>query len=102
MWPFDMLIQNNGDVEPVEIDSDKDIAVLQYTGGTTGEPKGAMLTHSNLMANTRQTGQLIEGLVDESLKILAVLPQFHVFAMTTIMNQGSRPAPNSFFCRGSS
>ena len=86
--PFDMLIQNNGDVEPVEIDSDKDIAVLQYTGGTTGEPKGAMLTHSNLMANTRQTGQLIEGLVDEPLKILAVLPLFHVFAMTTIMNQG--------------
>jgi len=86
--PFGMLVQNDGKVERVEIDAGKDIAVLQYTGGTTGEPKGAMLTHHNLMTNARQTGQVIEGVIEEPLKLLAVLPLFHVFAMTVIMNQG--------------
>ncbi|MGB1548304.1 MAG: AMP-binding protein, partial [Alphaproteobacteria bacterium] len=86
--PFSALIGNDGQPTPVAINPGKDVAVLQYTGGTTGEPKGAMLTHSNLMANTRQTGKLIEGLVEGHLKLLAVLPLFHVFAMTVVMNMG--------------
>lgn len=86
--PFNTLIENDGQPVPVAINPAKDVAVLQYTGGTTGEPKGVMLTHNNLMANTRQTGKLIEGLVEGHLKLLAVLPLFHVFAMTVVMNQG--------------
>ena len=51
---FKMLIANDGAYAPVAIDPSKDVAVLQYTGGTTGSPKGAMLTHAALHANTRQ------------------------------------------------
>ncbi|MFT0860425.1 long-chain-fatty-acid--CoA ligase [Ancylobacter sp. G4_0304] len=65
-----------------------DLAVLQYTGGTTGVPKGAMLTHASLIANARQLvvfagpGTLRPGVE----KVLCVLPLFHVFAMTVSMN----------------
>ncbi len=79
------LTDNDGTFDPVEIDPLNDIAVLQYTGGTTGLPKGAMLTHANLTANTRQVAcwnsQPSYG--DESF--LAALPFFHVFAMTVIL-----------------
>ncbi len=88
---FDTLTENDGQPTKVEIDPEEDIAVLQYTGGTTGFPKGAMLTHANLTINTSQmlawtqpVGML--GLGKE--KIVGVLPFFHVFAMTVVMNQG--------------
>lgn len=73
---------------PVEIDPDNDIAVLQYTGGTTGTPKGAMLTHANIVANTKQV--VAWGLVLKPGKesILGALPLFHVFAMTVVMTVG--------------
>lgn len=65
-----------------------DIALLQYTGGTTGKPKGAMLTHANLAGNVRQLVPLIEqgGLHHGQERSLAVIPLFHVFAMTVAMN----------------
>lgn len=85
---FDALIRNDGNFKSVAIEPDKDVAVLQYTGGTTGLPKGAMLTHRNLMANTRQVGKVVEGIHDGPEKILALLPFFHVFAMTVVMNHG--------------
>ncbi|MXO58455.1 AMP-binding protein [Altererythrobacter salegens] len=69
-----------------DLDPD-DIAVLQYTGGTTGVPKGAMLTHANLAANARQMLIHAEGGregVQE--RTTAVLPMFHVFALTTVLN----------------
>ena len=84
---FDMLVKTDGAPDPVDIDIREDVAVLQYTGGTTGIPKGAMLTHSNLMANTRQLQKLVSAVEGEE-RILAVLPFFHVFAMTAIMNHG--------------
>ncbi|MBT6932287.1 MAG: AMP-binding protein, partial [Proteobacteria bacterium] len=72
--------------DPVDIDLDKDIAVLQYTGGTTGQPKGAMLTQGNLSANVSQM-QLWYGELDQTQeKVLGILPFFHVFAMTAVMN----------------
>jgi long-chain acyl-CoA synthetase len=64
-----------------------DIAVLQYTGGTTGTPKGAMLTHANLSINVQQSDSYFPGFVTEGEeRFLCVIPFFHVFAMTALMN----------------
>ncbi|MCK5167813.1 MAG: AMP-binding protein, partial [Rhodospirillaceae bacterium] len=85
---FERLIDNEGNPSPVNIDAMKDIAVIQYTGGTTGIPKGAMLTHSNISTNALQV-QLWLGKVNPGEeKFLCVLPFFHVFAMTAAMNMG--------------
>jgi long-chain acyl-CoA synthetase len=64
------------------------LAVLQYTGGTTGVPKGAMLTHANLCANLRQMQAWFTTCRPGEERILAVIPFFHVFAMTVAMNSG--------------
>ncbi len=71
-----------------EIDATEDIAVLQYTGGTTGTPKGVMLTHANLTANTHMCASWFVKAVPGEETIMGVLPFFHVFAMTVIMNFG--------------
>lgn len=86
--PFDLLTKTDGAPTPVEVDIQTDPAVLQYTGGTTGLPKGAMLTHANLVANTRQLQSIVTNVVDGEERIMAVLPFFHVFAMTAILNFG--------------
>ncbi len=65
-----------------------DLAVLQYTGGTTGRPKGAMLTHANLSINAQQTTHHMPSMRPGEEKMMAVLPFFHVFAMTSILNGG--------------
>jgi long-chain acyl-CoA synthetase len=81
------LIAGAGAPGKVAIDPEVDIAVLQYTGGTTGTPKGAMLTHRNLCANCQQVEAHMPGvLVPGQERMLAVLPFFHVFAMTAVMN----------------
>jgi long-chain acyl-CoA synthetase len=85
---FDKLIANAGDYEPVEIDPETQIAVLQFTGGTTGLPMGAMLTHANLYANVMQTRMWATGIRPGEERMLAVLPLFHVFGMTSVMNLG--------------
>ncbi len=59
-----------------------DLAALQYTGGTTGVPKGAMLTHRNLDANASQGRAWVPGLVDGEEVIYAVLPLFHAYGLT--------------------
>ena len=64
----------------------KDMAVQQYTGGTTGLPKGAMLTHANIAANMSQIDNWGCGLFYPPTKVVAVLPFFHIFAMTVCMN----------------
>jgi long-chain acyl-CoA synthetase len=71
---------------PVEIDPVRDLALLQYTGGTTGRPKGAMLSHQNLTANARQI-QAIDPHRDERDMIVGVLPFFHVFANACVLNR---------------
>lgn len=63
----------------------EDVAVLQYTGGTTGAPKGAMLTHANLSANLRQVMAWSRGFRPGEERMLAVLPFFHVFALTAVL-----------------
>lgn len=63
-----------------------DLAVLQYTGGTTGLSKGAMLSHRNLMANVLQVREWMPGLVEGKEKILAVMPFFHVYGLTVALH----------------
>ena len=84
-WMEDYL-DNDGQPETIEIDPRKDIALLQYTGGTTGVPKGAMLTHYNVYANTVQSLRWFADVKRGEQRMLGVLPFFHVFAMTAIMN----------------
>jgi len=83
---FDRLVANDGRVREVAADPERDIAVLQYTGGTTGTPKAAALTHSNLWANLRQIEVWFPEGERGKERTLAVLPFFHVFAMTSVMN----------------
>lgn len=68
----------------------EDIAVLQYTGGTTGRSKGAMLTHRNLVLNAWQISQILKqsNPNGEQERILTVIPLFHVYGMTVCMNMG--------------
>jgi long-chain acyl-CoA synthetase len=70
----------------VSIDPAEDIALIQYTGGTTGTPKGAMLTHQNLSANARQV-EALDPRPEAEDRIMAVLPFFHVFANTCVLNR---------------
>ncbi|MBJ7502054.1 MAG: AMP-binding protein [Sphingopyxis sp.] len=83
---FSALAENDGRPDPVAIDPEKDIALIQYTGGTTGTPKGAKLTHQNLTANARQVNA-IDPDHDAEDRILGVLPFFHVFANTCVLNR---------------
>lgn len=83
---YSELIANDGDFAPVEIDPHEDVAVLQYTGGTTGVPKGAMLTHANLTINAQQTLAWDPKLDYGREVMLGALPMFHVFAMTLVLN----------------
>jgi long-chain acyl-CoA synthetase len=84
---FGELIHNDGAYEAYPIaDPRETIAVLQYTGGTTGLPKGAMLTHANLTSACQQYRATTAGsppvLVDGQERFLAVLPPFHIYALS--------------------
>ena len=83
---FSSLIDNAGYVAAPLIDPEQDVALIQYTGGTTGTPKGARLTHQNLTANARQVNA-IDPEQDREDRILGVLPFFHVFANTAVLNR---------------
>jgi long-chain acyl-CoA synthetase len=81
------LLNNDGRYSRPVITPDA-IAVLQYTGGTTGTPKGAMLTHANISINVAQVKTWRHQQPSKADRVLGVLPLFHVFAMTTVMNFG--------------
>lgn len=80
------LIANDGRHAPPAIDPATAVALIQYTGGTTGTPKGAMLTHQNLSANARQVNA-IDPQAGAADRILGALPLFHVFANTCVLNR---------------
>jgi long-chain acyl-CoA synthetase len=82
---FADIVRSAAPATPVRVDP-ADLAVLQYTGGTTGVPKGVMLTHANLAANGRQARAHWRGARPGHERVLAVLPFFHVFAMTSVLN----------------
>ncbi|SFL77197.1 4-coumarate--CoA ligase family protein [Geodermatophilus ruber] len=82
---FDLL---DAAAPPVQVDIDPatDLVTLPYSSGTTGLPKGVMLTHRNLVANVAQCRPLIR--LGEDERIIAVLPFFHIYGLTVLMNQG--------------
>jgi len=84
-WYADML-RAGGTPAPVAINPRIDVAVQQYTGGTTGRPKGAMLSHANIAAQLSQINAWAEDLFRPPAKIVAVLPFFHIFSMTACLN----------------
>ncbi len=84
MHSFSQLIsQSRPLIQPGEIDDD-DIAVILYTSGTTGHPKGAMLTHKNLYSNARDVSNYLQFHEDD--RVITTLPVFHVFALTVVVN----------------
>lgn len=93
---FDIMLQQHEPLqEEADIDPKEDLAVFQYTGGTTGFPKAAMLTHYNLTCNVVQTREWLSGWVDEKFKDgikqyygVSILPFFHSYGMTCAMNTG--------------
>ena len=88
IWLPDLLAAlppHMGTPTPVPIDPVRDLAVLQYTGGTSGVPKGAMLSHANLYANCVQGVRWFSDTRMGQERMLAALPFFHVFAMTTVL-----------------
>ncbi len=84
--PFASLLDGAGDPPTPSIDPRQDLVVLPYSSGTTGLPKGVMLTHHNLVGNCVQ----IDGMepVTQDDVIIAVLPYFHIYGMTVILNRG--------------
>ena len=93
--PFAKLLENDGVIAPVDFtDPHEMLAILQYTGGTTGLPKGAMLTHANLSSAIGQFAATASGdvqvLTPGADRILTVLPLFHVYALAMNMIFGLR------------
>ena len=80
------LMKAASDQIPDEAIDTHEVALLQYTGGTTGVAKGVMLTHQNLVSNAYQVRLWIPTAVEGEERVLAVLPFFHVYGMTTAMN----------------
>ena len=82
--PFASLLASEGEAPNIEIDPAEDVLVLPYSSGTTGFPKGVMLTHRNLVANINQCEPPHS--TDQHDVIIGVLPFFHIYGMTVIMN----------------
>ncbi|OXL83812.1 long-chain fatty acid--CoA ligase [Paenibacillus sp. SSG-1] len=82
-----LMKQSSSDPVKVDIDAEQDLALIQYTGGTTGFAKGVMLTHMNLVANTIQSQLWFYRARIGQEKYLAALPFFHVFGLTVLLNQ---------------
>jgi len=86
VYKFSDLLQTKSEKIDVKIDPKEDIALFQYTGGTTGISKAAMLTHYNLVANTIQAVSWLSDHEEGKEVLMAVLPFFHVYGMTVGMN----------------
>jgi acyl-CoA synthetase (AMP-forming)/AMP-acid ligase II len=83
--PFAALLHDHGPIDEVAVSPD-DFAVLPYSSGTTGLPKGVVLTHRGLVANLRGTAPVHRVGADDV--IVAVLPLFHIYGMQVTMNLG--------------
>jgi long-chain acyl-CoA synthetase len=83
-----LLAANPGTFTPEKLEPKNDLAVLQYTGGTTGTAKGVMLTHYNLVVNAWQVKTWMPGIEEGKEIVLSVVPFFHVYGMTVCLNLG--------------
>ncbi len=81
-----MLEEASTDYTAYDVDPQEDLALLQYTGGTTGFPKGVMLTHLNLVSNTQMSRHWVYKAEYANEVVLGILPFFHVYGMTAVMN----------------
>ncbi|HET6466128.1 MAG TPA: long-chain fatty acid--CoA ligase [Nitrospiria bacterium] len=88
VYDFRKLLKRSEGVQPIVPVKPDDTALLQYTGGTTGVPKGVMLSHNNLMANAVQCRHWMPSLRDGEEVFLGVVPFFHVYGLSTCMNLG--------------
>src|SRR6266566_8580414 len=84
--PFASLLNSDGPIPQVRINPKADLVALPYSSGTTGLPKGVMLTHYNLVANMRQMDGLQYFTRDDTL--LCVLPLFHIYGLVVVLNMG--------------
>jgi len=84
--PFASLLNSDGPIPQVRINPKADLVALPYSSGTTGLPKGVMLTHYNLVANMRQMDGLEYFHRDDTL--LCVLPLFHIYGLVVVLNMG--------------
>ncbi len=85
IWAFDNLIETSAPNPPSIDVSPDDVVIFQYTGGTTGSPKAAMLTHRNLMSNVQQIEAWYRDLEYGGERMLGAIPFFHVYGMTVAM-----------------
>ncbi|WP_370355337.1 AMP-binding protein [Catenulispora sp. EB89] len=91
--PYSEFLETSpGPVDQEPVEPAQDLAVLQYTGGTTGRPKGAMLTHRNLVANAHQVQAWDQNAVSGRESVLCVLPLFHVYGLMLCVITGVRLA----------
>jgi long-chain acyl-CoA synthetase len=82
-FAFQVLLEKALLVSPnVQLNPNEDLAILQYTGGTTGTPKGAMLSHNNLVSNALAFSAWIQGVAAQET-FLTALPLFHIYGMAT-------------------
>ncbi|MCM3599300.1 long-chain-fatty-acid--CoA ligase [Robertmurraya korlensis] len=81
----EIIKQSNQEIKSFSVDFDEDLAIIQYTGGTTGAPKGVMLTHKNLVSNAAMSNAWLYKCKRGEEIILAIIPFFHVYGMTAIM-----------------
>jgi len=84
--PFQVLLESEGIVPEVALHPREDLVALPYSSGTTGLPKGVMLTHYNLVANLQQISGTTHCTGDDVL--ICVLPFFHIYGMVVILNHG--------------
>ncbi len=90
VWMKDLIAAHEAEERPnVEVGPD-DVAIFQYSGGTTGTPKAAIALHRNLVANTLQTRNWIPDAVDGEETVLMAIPLYHVYGMVCGMNFGLR------------
>lgn len=78
-----LITSGKADFEPTVVE-ENDTAIILYTSGTTGRPKGAMLTHKNIYSNARDVADFLG--IYENDRVVATLPVFHVFALTVVVN----------------
>lgn len=85
--PFASLLQSGAELPGVDINPNEDVVVLPYSSGTTGFPKGVMLTHRNIVANMAQAEGITDfDIVTEEDTVMGVLPFFHIYGLTVILN----------------